>query len=116
MPALAALIMIWVSCFAPLAADDHKKSGEKKHTSIPISELPELARQKILKLAEGKPITNVVLETEKGIALYEAKFQDKNGVVTEIKVDGAGKLISSHIEKKEKFKGKSKEKKEKDDD
>jgi len=60
--------------------------------NIALNQIPEKAREALLKLAKGAPITEVEREKERGMIFYEAEWKF-NGRETEAKVTADGDLV-----------------------
>jgi len=65
---------------------------EEDEDEVPISQIPQAAREALLKYARGAPLKEVEREKESGVELYEAEWK-VNGREHEAKVTADGVLV-----------------------
>jgi len=68
-----------------------------KEARVTLDAVPAAVKATILKEAGGAPIKEIEKETEDGKVVFEAEFV-RDGKKTEVKVDAAGKLLSTEVE------------------
>jgi uncharacterized membrane protein YkoI len=84
-----------------------QEEAEEHEVKMSINDIPDAARESIMREAQGDNITTVDQEQWHGKTIYEAdaKIDGKNW---EIKVDADGKLIRKHIDNEEDEQGENK--------
>lgn len=84
-----------------LADEKNEQDENENETPVSMDKLPKPARDALTREAGGKPIIDVVQETEHGQTVYEAHVRDGNQVLG-IEVDASGKVLKRENETNEK--------------
>lgn len=97
------LVAAALATTATVATTSTVQADEKNENETPVSmdKLPKPARDTLMREAGGKPIIDVVQETEHGQTVYEAHVRDGNQVLG-IEVDASGKVLKRETEHNEK--------------